>query len=179
MNNKSLVEALLYVSGKPVTKEEIIEILNKDGKIEEKEIYKLIQEIREEKEKADSGIELVETDGRYQFVVKKEEMEKLSIFLDQRPNPKLTPVNMEVLSIIAYNQGITRAEIEKIRGVSSDVVVSKLLDYGLIEEAGRRESIGRPMMYKTTNKFLLTFGLEKLEDLPSTNEVKIKDEENI
>ena len=101
-----------------------------------------IEKLIEEKYSDDnSGIELIITDGMVQFVAKKETMEYINKIFDKRTNPKLTKAAMEVLSIIAYNEDITRAEIENIRGVSSDAIIYKLIEYGLIKESGKRETL--------------------------------------
>ena len=97
--------------------------------------------IKEKYSDDNSGIELIITDGMVQFVAKKETMEYINKIFDKRTNPKLTKAAMEVLSIIAYNEDITRAEIENIRGVSSDAIIYKLIEYGLIKESGKRETL--------------------------------------
>ena len=102
------------------------------------EIEKLIKEKYSDE---NSGIELVVTDGLVQFVAKKEALEYINKIFDKRTNPKLTKATMEVLSIIAYNEDIIRAEIENIRGVSSDAIIYKLIEYGLIKESGKRETL--------------------------------------
>ena len=86
--------------------------------------------------------------------------------LDNRAKPNLSQAALEVLAIVAYNPKITRAEMEKIRGVSSDSAMNKLLEYNLIEEAGKLDAPGRPMTYKTTDEFLRLFGYKSLEDMP-------------
>ena len=102
-----------------------------------KKIEKLIKEKYSDE---NSGIELVVTDGLVQFVAKKEALEYINKIFDKRTNPKLTKATMEVLSIIAYNEDITRAEIENIRGVSSDAIIYKLIEYGLVKESGKKET---------------------------------------
>ena len=97
----------------------------------------------------------------------------LSVF-DKRQNPKLSNQAMEVLSIIAYNSDVTRAQIEMIRGVACDGIVNKLLEYGLITESGRKETLGRPMGYKVTDKFMITFGIKDLRELPKLEEINIQ-----
>ena len=92
--------------------------------------------------------------------------------LDNRPKPNLSQAAFEVLSIVAYNQNVTRAEMEKIRGVSSDSALNKLLEYNLVEEAGKMDAPGRPMMYRTTDEFLKMFGYNSIKDLPELPKLK-------
>ena len=138
MKLKEKIEAIVFFSGEPIA----IELLAETLKVKEEEIIENIERLIEEKYSDDnSGIELIITDGMVQFVAKKETMGYINKIFDKRTNPKLTKAAMEVLSIIAYNEDITRAEIENIRGVSSDAIIYKLIEYGLIKESGKRETL--------------------------------------
>ena len=138
MKLREKIEAIIFFSGEPIA----IELLAETLEVKNKEIVENIERLIEEKYTDDnSGIELIITDGMVQFVAKKEAMEYINKIFDKRTNPKLTKAAMEVLSIIAYNEDITRAEIENIRGVSSDVIIYKLIEYGLIKESGKRETL--------------------------------------
>ena len=138
MKLKEKIEAIVFFSGEPIA----IELLAETLEVKEEEIIENIERLIEEKYSDDnSGIELIITAGMVQFVAKKETMEYINKIFDKRTNPKLTKAAMEVLSIIAYNEDITRAEIENIRGVSSDAIIYKLIEYGLIKESGRRETL--------------------------------------
>lgn len=138
MKLKEKIEAIIFFSGEPIA----IELLAETLEVKKEEIVENIERLIEEKYSDDnSGIELIITDGMVQFVTKKEAMEYISKIFDKRTNPKLTKAAMEVLSIIAYNEDITRAEIENIRGVSSDAIIYKLIEYGLIKESGKRETL--------------------------------------
>lgn len=138
MKLKEKIEAIVFFSGEPIA----IELLAETLEVKEEEIIENIERLIEEKYSDDnSGIELIITAGMVQFVAKKETMEYISKIFDKRTNPKLTKAAMEVLSIIAYNEDITRAEIENIRGVSSDAIIYKLIEYGLIKESGKRETL--------------------------------------
>ena len=138
MKLKEKIEAIVFFSGEPIA----IELLAETLEVKEEEIIENIERLIEEEYSDDnSGIELIITDGMVQFVAKKETMEYISRIFDKRINPKLTKATMEVLSIIAYNEDITRAEIENIRGVSSDAIIYKLIEYGLIKESGKRETL--------------------------------------
>ena len=110
---------------------------------------------------------------------KKEYYEYINPIIDKRNKPKLSQAALEALSIIAYNPKITRAEIEAIRGVSSDAVIYKLLEYNLIEEAGKVDILGKPMSYKTTDEFLRMFGYGSLEELPELPRYKIDENQQI
>lgn len=138
MKLREKIEAIIFFSGEPIA----IELLAETLEVKKEEIIENIERLIEEKYSDDnSGIELIITDGMVQFVTKKETMEYISKIFDKRTNPKLTKAAMEVLSIIAYNEDITRAEIENIRGVSSDAIIYKLIEYGLIKESGKRETL--------------------------------------
>lgn len=138
MKLKEKIEAIIFFSGEPIA----IELLAETLEVKKEEIVENIERLIEEKYSDDnSGIELIITDGMVQFVVKKEAMEYINKIFDKRTNPKLTKAAMEVLSIIAYNEDITRAEIENIRGVSSDAIIYKLIEYGLLKESGKRETL--------------------------------------
>lgn len=138
MKLKEKIEAIVFFSGEPIA----IELLAETLEVKKEEIIENIERLIEEKYSDDNtGIELIITDGMVQFVAKKETMGYINKIFDKRTNPKLTKAAMEVLSIIAYNEDITRAEIENIRGVSSDAIIYKLIEYGLIKESGKRETL--------------------------------------
>ena len=172
MKLREKIEAIIFFSGEPIA----IELLAETLEVKKEEIVENIERLIEEKySDENTGIELIITDGMVQFVAKKEVMEYINKIFDKRTNPKLTKAAMEVLSIIAYNEDITRAEIENIRGVSSDAIIYKLIEYRLIKESGKREMLGRPMGYRTTEKFLLTFGIQSLEELPKLDEINLEE----
>lgn len=138
MKLREKIEAIIFFSGEPIA----IELLAETLEVKKEEIVENIERLIKEKYSDDnSGIELIITDKMVQFVAKKEAMEYINKIFDKRTNPKLTKAAMEVLSIIAYNEDITRAEIENIRGVSSDAIIYKLIEYGLIKESGKRETL--------------------------------------
>lgn len=169
--DESRVEAILFASGKAVSLEDIAESIGKDLKYT-KNILSILQK---EKEKDIYGVEIVETDGFFQMCSKKEFKSEVFKATQKLEDPKLTPTAMEVLSIIAYNQNISRPEISNIRGVSSDAIVNRLLEYGLIEETGKKDLIGKPMGFGTTNKFLFTFGIKNLSEMPPLPEINEED----
>ena len=172
---KSIIEAILFAAGRPVTKNELILALE----ISDEDIDSIIKSMQEEYKKEDRGIELISIENSYQLCTKKELYEYIYPILDKRSKPNLSNAALETLSIIAYNPKITRAEIEAIRGVSADACVYKLLEYGLIEESGKIDLPGKPMSYKTTGDFLRMFGYNSLEDLPELPRYKLDENKQI
>ena len=167
---KAIIEA-----GRPVTKNEIMLALE----ISEDEIEKIIANMQEEYNQENRGIELIKINNSYQLCTKKELYEYVYPILDKRTKPNLSTASLETLAIIAYNPKITRAEIENIRGVSADACVYKLLEYGLIEEAGKLDLPGKPMSYQTTDEFLRMFGFSSLEELPELPRYKLDENKQI
>lgn len=172
---KSIIEAILFAAGRPVEKNELVLALE----ISAEDIDTIVKSMQEEYKKEDRGIELIQVENSYQLCTKKELYEYIYPVLDKRNKPNLSNAALETLSIIAYNPKITRAEIEAIRGVSADACVYKLLEYGLIEEAGKIDLPGKPMSYKTTNEFLRMFGYNSLEDLPELPRYKLDENKQI
>ena len=172
---KAIIEAILFAAGRPVTKNEIMLALE----ISEDEIEKIIANMQEEYKLENRGIELIKINNSYQLCTKKELYEYVYQILDKRTKPNLSTASLETLAIIAYNPKITRAEIENIRGVSADACVYKLLEYGLIEEAGKLDLPGKPMSYQTTDEFLRMFGFSSLEELPELPRYKLDENKQI
>ena len=175
MKIKSIIEAILFAAGREVTQKELVLTLE----ISEEEIEKIIKDMQEEFKREDRGIEIIEVDKAYQLTTKKELYDYIYPILDKRSKPNLSNAALETLAIIAYNPKISRAEIESIRGVSADACVYKLLEYGLIEEAGKLDLPGKPMSYKTTNDFLKMFGYSSLEELPELPKYKLDENQQI
>ena len=172
---KSIIEAILFSAGRAVTKNELILALE----ITEEDIEKIVEKMQEEYKEENRGIEIIKIEKSYQLCTKKELYEYIYPVLDKRSKPNLSNAALETLSIIAYNPRITRAEIEAIRGVSADASVYKLLEYGLIEEAGKTNLPGKPMSYKTTNEFLKMFGYSSLEELPELPRYRLDENQQI
>src|SRR5699024_6225746 len=122
----------------------------------------------------DRGICLIELEDSYQLCTKKEFYSCLTAILSQPKKAALTDVMMETLAIIAYKQPVTKLEIEKIRGVKSDHAVNKLVEYGLVEETGRMDAPGRPLLFGTTEEFLRRFSVQSLDELPSLNPEQVE-----
>lgn len=167
---ESIIEAILFAAGRPVEKKELVLSLE----ISEEEIDNIINKMQKEYENQNRGIEIIKIEDSYQLCSKKELYEYIYPILDKRNKPKISNAALETLAIISYNPRITRAEIEAIRGVSADGCIYKLLEYGLIEEAGKViELPGKPMSYKTTQEFLRMFGYKSLKDLPELPKYKL------
>ena len=134
--------------------------------IEPQVVERLCGHLQDEYAEETHGIQLLCLEGRWQFATKPVFGEQVKAALDHRRNVPLSPAAMEVLAIIAYNQPVTRSFIEQVRGVDSSSTVTKLLDKGLIEEAGRLDLPGKPVAFQVTDTFLRVFGLGSLADLP-------------
>ena len=172
---KAKIEAILFAAGREVSKNEIMLSLE----LSSDEIDEIITVMQNDYKNEDRGIELIKIDDSYQLCTKKEMYEYVYPVLDKRNKPNLSTAALETLSIIAYNPKITRAEIEAIRGVSADACVYKLLEYGLITEAGKVDLPGKPMSYKTTDEFLKMFGYSSLNDLPELPRYKLDENKQI
>lgn len=172
---KGIIEAILFSSGKVITLDELALSLELD----KKEITGIVEEMKKEYEKDCRGIEIAYVNNGYTLTSKKELREYIYPIIDKRAKPNLSQAALEVLAIIAYNPKITRAEIENIRGVSSDASMYRLLEHNLIEEAGKLDLPGRPMSYRVTEEFLKKFGLNTLEDLPELPKYKVDENQQI
>ena len=164
---KETIEAILFAAGRMVTIEELVLALE----IDKNQLEEIIENMKEDYKTR--GRELIKIENGYQLCTKKEYYEYIYPILDKRTKPNLSTAALETLAIIAYNQRTTRAEIEAIRGVNSDATIYKLLDYGLIEDAGKADLPGRPTTYKTTTEFLKMFGYESLANLPELPRYKL------
>ena len=164
---KKIIEAILFSAGRPVTEDELVLALELD----KEQIQKIIRNMQDEY--ITRGIEIIKVENSYQMCSKKEYYEYIYPILDKRAKPNLSTAALETLAIIAYNPRATRAEIEAIRGVNSDGTIYKLLEYGLIEDAGKADLPGKPTTYKTTDEFLKMFGYENLSRLPELPKYKL------
>lgn len=160
---EQIIEAMLFASGKSVKLTVLANILEKS----ENEIKEVLDKMKDNY--LDRGIELIQLEDSYSLVTKKEYYQYICKLFESKSKPNLSNAGFEVLSIIAYNSNITRAEVEKIRGVNSDGTINKLLEYELIEETGRMDAPGKPIMYKVSENFYKLFGISSLEELPKIN----------
>ncbi len=170
-NYEAIIEAILFTMGESVELERIADAVELD-KNQTKEIIDRMQKHYEDDA---IGVRIIELDGAYQMCTKPEMYEYLIKIAKQPKKRVLTDVLLETLSIIAYKQPVTKAEIEKIRGVSSDHAVSKLVEYGLVCELGRLEAPGRPLLFGTTEEFLRCFGVQSIDDLPVLSPVQVEE----
>lgn len=172
---QSIIESILFAAGRMVSIEEI-ELALEVSKVD---LEKILEKMQEEYKEEKRGIELIKLNNEYQLCSKKENYEYIYQIIDKRNKPKLSNAALETLSIIAYNPKISRAEIEAIRGVSVDATIYKLLEYGLIEEAGKLDLPGKPMSYKTSDEFLRLFGYSSLDELPELPRYKMDENHQI
>lgn len=171
INYEAAIEAILFTMGESVSLDKIAAALELDKKIARKYIENLMERYRAE----EHGVQIIELEESFQMCTKNEMYEYLIRIAKQPKKRVLTDVLLETLSIVAYKQPITKAEIEKIRGVSSDHAVSKLVEYNLVSEIGRLDAPGRPMLFGTTEEFLRSFGVHSIDELPVLNEDQIEE----
>ncbi|HET7288733.1 MAG TPA: SMC-Scp complex subunit ScpB [Pyrinomonadaceae bacterium] len=162
----AIIEALIFVSDEPLSVKMIADVLKEDKQI----ISETVAALAEEFNARNSGLQLREVAGGWQFATRPEFHEHVRAFLKTRPSAKLTIASLETLAVIAYRQPVTVPEILEIRGVQSPSAIKTLLDKKLIVAKGRKETVGRPMMYGTSKEFLLQFGLKDLSELPSVED---------
>ena len=172
---EGIIEAILFAAGREVKIKELMSTLE----VSSDEIISTVARISEKYEKDDRGLEIIKVEDAYQLCTKKKYYEYIYPVFDKRSKPNLPNAALETLAIIAYNPCITRAEIETIRGVNSDGTIYKLLDYALIEDAGKLDAPGRPTTYKTSKEFLRMFGISSLKDLPALPRYKLDENRQI
>ena len=156
------LEAVLFASGDPIS----IDRLSQIFEIKPEEIEKYIKELEKRYDEQGSGFYVVRLENTYQLVTREDYAPYIKTAFDIKRRTPLSPAALEVLAVVAYNQPVTRAFIEQVRGVDCSGVVSTLIEKGLIEERGRLELPGRPLLYGTTKTFLRSFSLNDLSDLP-------------
>lgn len=171
MKQKSIIESILFTMGDSVEVSKIADVLE----LEKNEVEDLIVELKNEYDKRESGLSILELDGNYQMCTKPEMYEYLVKIAKAPKKHVLTDTVLETLSIVAYKQPITRIEIERVRGVSCDHAVNKLIEYDLIKELGRKDAPGRPILFGTTEQFLRAFGVRSLDELPQLNPAQIEE----
>lgn len=162
---KGAIEAILFVRSGRVGLDEIVEILE----VPLFDVIDIMREIMAEYDVAGKGLRIREVNDGYVMVTNPEYSDYL-IKMAEPQKKRLSPAAMETLAIIAYSQPVTRAEIERVRGVKSERIIANLLEKDLIAEAGVKAVIGRPLLYETTEEFLQVFGLVSLQDLPPMEE---------
>lgn len=164
---KGIIEAILFTIGESVTLDRLASVLEKDPE----DLKEILEEMKIDYSAEERGICLIELDGAYQICTKIETYDYVRKLVSQPKKRSLTDVMLETLSIIAYKQPVTKQEIEAIRGVKCDFAVNKLIEYKLVKELGRLETLGRPIVFGTTEEFLRCFGVSSIEELPDIDEV--------
>ena len=173
---KAIIEALIFVSGEPITLNRIKDVI--EG-VDKKTLERLASELKDEFNNEYRGLQLVEIANGYQLTTRSEYANWIKKLNKIKVLTKLSKPAMETLAIIAYKQPIIKPEVEKIRGVDSGGVIKTLLERKLIKIIGRMDIVGKPMMYGTTPEFLQYFGLKDLTDLPTLKEFQELKEEEI
>jgi len=175
MNNReyiSIIESILFVWSEPIHIDEISKVLD----LSKKETNELINTMKDEFEHYRRGIKVNVFDGYVQLSTRQDHDKYISKLIKKSRKKKLSNSSMEVLALIAYKQPITRIEIDDIRGVKSYSSIETLVNKGLIEEVGRLDKIGKPIQYGTTIKFLSSFNLESIKDLPNVVQLEMLDD---
>lgn len=163
---ESRLEALLFYSGDIIPQKRLCEICD----AETFSIQMAVNHLNEMYQEDNSGIEIIEVDDGYQMCTAAKHLQVIQLYRQKPVKNILTQALIETLAIVAYSQPITRTQIEDVRGVKCEHVISRLLEYGLIEEVGRLNVIGRPILFGTTNEFLRHFGFRNLEEMPKIKE---------
>ena len=168
---RAAVEAILFAAGGSVETARLASALELDPG----EMRDILRRMELRYEEEDRGIRLLELEDAWQLCTKREHYGELIRIVKQPRKYTLTEVLLETLSIVAYKQPVTKLEIEKIRGVKSDHAANKLVEYGLIEEVGRLDAPGRPILFGTTEEFLRSFGVSSVEELPKASPEQMED----
>ncbi|HIX77741.1 MAG TPA: SMC-Scp complex subunit ScpB [Candidatus Fusicatenibacter merdavium] len=170
-HTKAAIEAVLFAMGDSLELSKIAKAIGHDTET----TRKVLQNMMDDYQREDRGIRIIELENAYQMCTKQEYYEYLVNIALQPKKATLSDVMMETLSIIAYKQPVTRIEIEKIRGVKCDHAINKLIEYNLVQELGRLDAPGRPILLGTTEEFLRNFGVDSTEHLPTISPVKLED----
>ena len=156
------IEAIMFAYGEPIT----IEKLSEASGIDRETAVKLIDQLERRYNVQESGLRILRINNGFQIAARSEYAENIKAALETRKQQPLSQAAMETLSIVAYNQPVTKAFVEQVRGIDSSSVVNTLVERNLLEEAGRLDLPGRPVAYRTTDNFLRCFGLSRIEELP-------------
>lgn len=165
------IEGILFTMGNAVEPTRIAEALQ----LPLARVIDCLEQMKKDYELQDRGMRIISLESAYQMCTSKDIYDALVKIARQPKKQILTDVMLETLSIVAYRQPVTKAEIDKIRGVSSDHAISRLVEYDLIEELGRLDAPGRPMLFGTTEQFLRSFGVSSLDELPAMNPLQIEE----
>ena len=177
---EAVIEAVLFAMGDAVETGKLAAAIGHD----EDTTRKFVRQMMDRYNRREGGMEIIELEGSFQLATRKEHYDALIRVAKQPKKYVLTDVQMETLAIVAYKQPVTRQEVEKIRGVNSDHTLNRLVEYGLVQEAGRLDAPGRPTLFGTTEEFLRNFGVRSAEELPAiqpdlVEEMKTEAEEEV
>ena len=165
---KSAIESMMFVWGEPLNIKDVADIFN----VEKKEVYEACKELQQEYEQEGRGIVIREVNKSFQFVTRAENLDYIERLCTPTRRRRLSQSALETLAIIAYKQPVTKGEIESIRGIRSDRVIEGLAAKKLVAEIGRAETVGRPILYGTTDEFLKQFGFKSLKELPEIEDIE-------
>lgn len=168
---KSVLEAILFTMGEAVEVERLASVIEEEPSVTKE----LLLQMQEEYENSNRGMTLMELEDSFQMCTKASMYEYLVKIAKTPRKYSITDTMLETLSIIAYKQPITRAEIEKVRGVSCDHAINRLLEFNLIQELGRKDAPGKPILFGTTEEFLRSFGVKSLDELPELSPMQIEE----
>lgn len=176
IEQENIIESILFMMGESVSVDTLATAIESDTLVAKNAADRLYNKYQNEYQ--DRGMKVIKLGTKYQMVSNNKYFKNLVLVAAQPKKPVITESILETLSIIAYKQPISKPEIENIRGVKSDYAVNRLLEYGLIEEKGRLETAGRPIVFGTTEEFMLRFGIESLDDLPMLDPTRFAELEN-
>ena len=168
--DKQALEAVLFAAGDSVSLAQLCEVFG----LSQEDCRNKLQEIVTEYSTENRGLQIIRLGNAYQLCTRAEHQGDIQKLVAPKTRANLTPSALETLSIIAYNQPVTRSGIEYIRGVNSDYAVEKLVEKGLVIDCGRLDSQGKPLLYRTTDEFLRSFGLQSLAELPDIGNVPLQ-----
>ncbi len=173
---KSVIESIIFASDEPLAEKDLLNVIREidgdDIKLKLGELNELVEELNSDYKETGRAFKIIKIAGGYAFATNKEYAKYVGFLTTEKSKRRLSQSALETLALIAYKQPITKPEIEAIRGVSSDYMLSTLLDKKLIKIEGRAETIGRPLLYGTTDEFLKYFGLNAITDLPKPREIE-------
>lgn len=175
MNLKAVLEGILFIVGdEGTTIDEMVKVLS----VNDEEVKRLLVELKKDYENNDRGLRISYLGNAFKLTTKEEHKEFYEKLVTDNKTSNLSTAALEVLAIVAYNEPITRLEIDEIRGINSSQIVRRLLAHGLIKVSGKADTIGKPNLYKTTNDFLDYFGLSSKDDLPEIMYEQREENEN-
>ncbi len=168
---KNILECLLFISDKPLSVKKLAEVTEQK---DESKVLSAVRSLKKDYEQRPGSLQISAIAGGYQLSTKKEFGKWVKKLYEQQVTYRLSPSALETLSVIAYRQPVTRSEIEKVRGVDVSGVLRSLLDKKLIKVSGKKNCVGRPSLYRTTENFLMYFGLKDISEMPDLEEIETK-----